>query len=175
VSRPVNVAAARVVDWPLRLVRSIAAALVCTLTAALGHLAAGGVIPTEAALIVFAGAAVVAWLLSARRITGGQLTGLLLLCQVCVHFGGSMSAMHMSWLMVATHVVATIVSAALLTRGESFVWHVAERLGLRPVPTLMDVRPVPAVRPLAPAHRSHSLINVLLAHSRIERGPPIAS
>ena len=174
-SRPVNVAAARVVDWPLRLVRSVAAALVCTLTAALGHLAGGGVIPTEAALIVFAGAALVAWLLSARRVTGGQLVGLLVLCQVCVHFGGSMSAMHMSALMVATHVVATIVSAALLTRGESFVWHVAERLGLRAVAALVRAHAIPTARPMALVHQSHSLTNALLAHSRIERGPPIAS
>jgi hypothetical protein len=175
VSRSVDSAAAHAVEWPLRLVRSVSAALVCTVTAALGHLAGGGAIPTETALIAFVGAALIAWILSARRVTGGQLVGLLVLCQVGVHFGSSASSMNMSTVMLATHVVATIVSALLLTRGEALVWHLAERLGLRAVPALLDVRLVPAARPLGPVHRSRSLTNVLLAHSRVERGPPIAS
>ncbi|MCW2750372.1 MAG: hypothetical protein JWR83_1482 [Aeromicrobium sp.] len=126
-------------------------------------------------MVAFVGAALVAWLLSARRVTSGQLLGLLVLCQVCVHFASSTSSMDMSALMMATHVVATIVSAALLTRGEALVWHLAERLGLRAVPALLRILTVPAARPLAPAQRSHLLTNVFLAHSRIERGPPIAS
>lgn len=174
-SRPLNTAAARTAEWPLRLVRSVTAAFVCTVTAALGHLAGGGVIPTEVASIAFAGAALVAWLLSVRRVTGGQLVGLLVLCQVCVHLGSSTSSMNMSSLMLATHVVATIVSAALLTRGEALAWHLAERLGLRAVPALVRVHAVPAARPVAPVHSSRSLTNVFLAHSRIERGPPVAS
>jgi hypothetical protein len=127
------------------------------------------------ALMAFLGAALIAWLLSAQRVTGGQLIGLLVLCQVCVHFGSSTSSMNMSTLMVATHVVATIVSAALLTRGEALVWHLAERLGLRAVPALLHVVAVRAARPLSLVHRTRSLTNVLLAHSRVERGPPIAS
>jgi hypothetical protein len=157
----------------MRLVRSVSAALVCTFTAALGHLAGGGVIPTEAASVVFLAAALVAWLLSARRVTVGQLVGLLVLCQVCVHFGSS--SMNMSALMVATHVVATIVSTVLLTRGEALVWRLAERFGLRAVPALTAAGPARPARPMAPVHRSRSLTNLLLAHSRVERGPPIAS
>ena len=157
----------------MRLVRSVAAALVCTVTSALGHLAGGGVIPTEVALVAFVGSALVAWSLSARRVTSSQLTGLLVLCQVCVHFGST--SMNMSTLMVATHLMATIASTALLTRGEAFVWQVAERLGLRAVPALTTARAVPVARPAAPIHQPRSLVNVLLAHSRAERGPPVAS
>jgi len=86
-----------------------------------------------------------------------------------------MASMDMSALMVATHIIATVVSAGILTRGEAFAWHLAERLGLRANPALVRARPVPAVRPVALVHRSRSLTNVFLAHSRVERGPPIAS
>jgi hypothetical protein len=142
-------------------------------TAALGHLAGGGVIPTHVALVAFVGSALVIWLLSTRQITTGQLIGLLVLCQVGVHF--SSTSMNMSTLMVATHLAATIASAALLSRGEAFVWQLAERLGLRAVPALITARLVPAARPAPPVHQPRSLVNVLLAHSRAERGPPIAS
>lgn len=172
-SRSVDSAAVRAGEWPLRIVRSLAAALVCTVTAALGHLAGGGAIPTELALIAFLGSGLVAWSLSARRLTPSQLIGLLVLCQVCVHFGSS--SMNMSALMVAAHLAATIVSAALLTRGEEFVWQLAERLGLRAVPALLRVSAVPAVRPMALVHQYLSLTDVFLAYSRLERGPPIAS
>jgi hypothetical protein len=173
VSRPVDCAAARAIAWPVRLARSVAAALVCTVTAALGHLAGGGVIPTNTALIAFLGSALVAWSLAARRVTMSQLVGLLLLCQVCVHFGST--TMHMSALMVTTHIIATIASVAVLTRGEAFVWQVAERLGLRAAPGLLRVGAVPAVRPISLVHRHLPLTDVFLAYSRLERGPPIAS
>lgn len=159
----------------MRLVRSVSAALVCTITAALGHVVGGGVIPTETALIVFLGAALITWLLSVHRVTGGQLVGLLVLCQVFVHFGSSMSSMNMSALMVAMHVVATVISATLLTRGEALAWQLAERLGVRALPALVRIHAIPAARPAAPAHRRRRLINVILAYSRVERGPPIAS
>lgn len=172
-SRPVDSAATRVIVWPVRLARSVAAALVCTATAALGHLAGGGVIPTRTALVAFLGSALVTWSLAARRVTASQLIGLLVLCQVCVHFGST--SMNMSALMLTTHFVATIASAALLDRGEAFVWHLAERLGLRAVPGLLRVGAVPAVRPIALLHRHLALSDMFLAYSRLERGPPIAS
>jgi hypothetical protein len=173
VSRPVDPAATRAIVWPVRLARSVAAALVCTLTAALGHLAGGGVIPTEMALMAFLGSALVAWSLSARRVTASQLIGLLVLCQVCVHL--SSTSMNMSALMVTTHIIATIASAALLTYGEAFVWRLAEHLGLRAVPELLRVGAVPAVRPIALVHRQLPQTDVFLAYTRLERGPPIAS
>ncbi|MCW2831820.1 MAG: hypothetical protein JWP31_2512, partial [Aeromicrobium sp.] len=67
-----------------RLVRSVAAALVCVASAAAGHGSAGGDLHPIAALAVFVGAASIAGLLSSRRVTIGQMAGLLLLCQVSV-------------------------------------------------------------------------------------------
>ncbi|KRC63826.1 hypothetical protein ASE12_03025 [Aeromicrobium sp. Root236] len=157
---------------PVRLVRSTAAALACVAAAAAGHLTAGGTIGTAAVLTTFAGATAIAWLLSARRITPGQLLGLLVLCQVWVHLGCSTGEMHMSASMVAAHALATGVSALVLARGEAFVWQLAERLGLRVTPNGLRVAAIPSWRPLAPVVATRSLHDVRLAHSRAERGPP---
>ena len=147
----------------------------CTVTAALGHLAGGGVIPSTTALMAFVGAALIAWLLSARRVTGGQLFGLLVLCQVCVHFSSSMASMDMSALMVATHIIATVVSAGILTRGEAFAWHLAERLGLRALPLLSNAHLVPLVRLAEFVLPVRALRNAFLEYVRVERGPPVLS
>jgi hypothetical protein len=160
---------------PVRLVRSTAAALACVATAATGHFAAGGTIGSTAVLTTFAGAAAIAWLLSARRVTPGQVVGLLILCQVCVHLGCSTGEMTMSASMIAGHVAATAVSALMLARGEAFVWHLAERLGLRVVSHGVEVAPIPSWRPPPPVIATRSLRDVRLAHSRVERGPPSGS
>lgn len=157
---------------PIRLVRSTAAALACVATAATGHAGAGGTIGSTAMLTVFVGAAAIAWLLSARRVTPGQLVGLLMLCQVCVHLGGSTDEMSMSVAMIAGHVAATAVSALALARGEAFVWQLAERLGLRISAPDLAVAPITSWRPLPPVLATRSLHDVRLAHSRAERGPP---
>lgn len=157
----------------MRIVRSLAAALVCVTAAAVGHHSAGGALPVEAVLVVFAGSAAVAWLLSARRVTPAQLLGLLALCQICVHLGASSDEMVMGTGMLVAHVAATVVSAAALSRGESFVWRVAEHLGLRLAPLLRVVVVVPSMRPQHTVTTPRSLRDVLLAHSRWLRGPPV--
>jgi hypothetical protein len=169
--------ALRPLGRPVRLARSVAAALVCVLAAAVGHVAAGGALPALAAAAVFAGAAPVAWLLSSRRVTPGQLTGLLVLCQVCVHLGapsGHSGDMSMGPGMVLGHALATLVSAAVLARGERFVWRLAERLGLRAAPLLRTVAAIPSVRPPLAVVAPRSLRDVRLAHSRSLRGPPVS-
>ena len=160
---------------PVRLVRSTAAALACVAAAAVGHLTAGGTIGATAVLTTFAGATGIAWLLSARRVTPGQLLGLLVLCQVWVHLGCSAGDMRMSASMVAAHVLATAVSAVVLARGEAFVWQLAERLGLRVTPIGLRVAAIPSWRPAAAVVPPRSLHDVRLAHSRAERGPPSGS
>jgi hypothetical protein len=160
---------------PVRLVRSTAAALACVATAAIGHAGAGGTIGSAAVLTTFAGAASIAWLLSARRVTPGQLLGLLILCQVCVHLGCSTGEMSMSVSMVVAHAAATAVSTLTLARGEAFVWQLAERLALRVDPHGLELTPVPSWRPLPPVIATRSLRDVRLAHSRAERGPPSGS
>ncbi len=156
----------------VRLVRSLAIALLCTATAAFAHLSAGGIVPGSAVATVFVGATAVSWLLSSRRVTAGQMVGLLVLCQICVHLGCSMGSMNMSTLMVLTHLAATTVSAVVLARGEAFVWRVAERLGLRLRPHLLRFVPVPSRVELVPVTVARSRHDVRLAHSRVLRGPP---
>lgn len=167
--------ALRPAGGPVRAVRAIAVALVCTLAAALGHVSAGGEIPAAALITVAGGAASVAWLLASRRVTPGQLVGLLLLCQIGMHLGFSSGEMTMSVAMIAGHVAATAVSAFALACGEAFVWQLAERLGLRVVPHTLRTVPVPYWRPLSPVVETRSLHDVRLAHSRVERGPPSGS
>ncbi|MEJ7635608.1 hypothetical protein [Aeromicrobium sp.] len=156
----------------VRLARSVAVALVCTLTASVGHASAGGEIPTASLLLVLGGAAAIAWLLSARRVTPGQMVGLLILCQTCVHLGSATSNMTMSISMVAGHAAATAISALALAHGEAFVWRLAERLGLRVVLHTFGAVPAPYGRPLSPVVEPRSLHDIRLAHSRAERGPP---
>ena len=150
-------------------------ALLCTVTAGVGHASVGGTIPSTVVPVVFAGATLVAWLLSARRVTPGQLVGLLILCQVCVHLGCSSGEMAMPLSMLAAHLVATATSAAALAHGEAFVWQLAERLGLRVAPHDLRALTGPSWRPAAPIVSTRVLHDLGLAHSRVERGPPSGS
>ncbi|AWB92457.1 hypothetical protein [Aeromicrobium chenweiae] len=166
--------ALRPLGGPVRLARSLAAALTCVVAAATGHLTAGGTMPAASVAAVFVAAATVAWLLSARRVTPGQLVGLLTLCQVGVHLSGSTGDMVMSAPMVAGHVAAVAVSALLLARGETLVWRLAERLALRGHASIVVVGPPHAAVP-RPLVAPRALHDVRLAHSRSVRGPPTGS
>jgi hypothetical protein len=146
--------------------------LACVATAAVGHASAGGTIGSTAVIAAFGGAAAIAWLLSARRVTPGQLTGLLILCQVCVHLGCSTGEMRMSSSMLIAHAAATAISALLLARGEAFVWQLAERLGLRATAMDLELAPIPSLRPVPLVPTTRSLRDIRLTHSRVERGPP---
>lgn len=158
-----------------RLVRSIAAGLACTGTAGVGHLSAGGALSPQVAVLCLVAASAVAWLMSSRRITTGQMVGLLILCQVGVHLSGSMDSMTMSAAMLVNHAAATALSAFILARGEAFVWRVAERLGLRRRPLLVAFAPTPTRAAVVPVVSTRSLRDVRLAWSRALRGPPYVS
>lgn len=160
--------------WP-RLIRSVAAALACVTASAVGHHAAGGVLPAAAVAAAFAGSAAVAWMLSSRRVSPSQLVGLLVLCQVGVHLGASVDQMTMGTAMIAAHVAATAVSAIALSRGEAFVWHLADRLGLRLwlTPSLLGVAAVPRSAVVRSITTPRTLRDVRLAHSLWLRGPPV--
>ena len=149
--------------------------MACVAAASVGHLSAGGTIGTTAVVTTFAGATAITWLLSARRITPGQLLGLLVLCQVWVHLGCATGEMRMSTSMVAAHALASVVSAVALAHGEAFVWQLAERLGLRVAPQGLVVAAIPSWRPPAPVVATRSRRDVRLTHSRAERGPPSGS
>lgn len=166
-------AAVRPVSGPVRALRSLAAALVCVTAAAVGHHEAGGELPLVAVLSVLAGAGAVAWLLAARRVTVGQMLGLLVLCQVAVHLGASGQDMTMSVSMLGAHVVATAVSVLTLARGEGLVFLLAERLGLRLLPVRWTIGALPLTPRLLPVVVERTLHDVRLAHSRSLRGPPL--
>jgi hypothetical protein len=159
----------------VRIVRSTAAALACVATAAAGHASAGGTIGSAAVLTTFAGAAAISWLLTARRVTPGQLVGLLIRSQVWVHIGCSTGEMSMTASMIVAHAAATVASAWTLARGEAFVWQLADRLGLRAGAHGFEVALVPSWRPAPPVLATRSRHDVRLAHSRAERGPPSGS
>jgi hypothetical protein len=163
----------RPLDRSVRLVRSIAAALVCVVAASAGHLSGGGAMPAVAAAAVFAGAVPVAWFLSSRRITPGQMIGLLVLCQVGVHLGAPHADMSMGPAMLVGHVVATLASAAVLARGEHFVWELARLLRLRLAPLLHLLVPVPSMRPLLAVVAPRPMHDARLTYSRSLRGPPV--
>lgn len=158
---------------PMRLARSLAVALVCVTTAALGHHSADGALPAPAVLAVFGGSASVAWMLTARRVTTGQLIGLLVLCQAGVHLAASSAEMSMGPGMIAGHVMATAVSALVLARGERFAWQLAERLALRLAPLLHITAPFVGRRAAVPASSYRTLHDVFLTYSRPLRGPPV--
>ena len=156
----------------MRLIRSLAIGVFCTATATFAHLSAGGEIAAPAAVVVFASASAVAWALSSRRVTPGQLVGLLVLCQLFVHLGCSMGTMNMSTAMLATHAGATAISALVLARGEAFIWQLAQRLGIQLLPQPICVALVPSCSVAMPAAAPRALRDVRLSYSRSLRGPP---
>ncbi|MRJ77376.1 hypothetical protein GEV29_12585 [Aeromicrobium sp. SMF47] len=166
--------ALRPLGGPVRLARSLAAALTCVGAAATGHVGSGGPMPAASVVVVFAGAATIAWLLTARRVTPGQMVGLLTLCQVGVHLSGSSGDMVMSPQMIGGHAAAVAVSALLLARGEALAWRLAERLGLRAHTTVV-VTGLPHAPVALPSFAPRQLHDVRLAHSRVVRGPPTGS
>jgi hypothetical protein len=117
------------------------------------HLASGGEAtpPLVAAAFVVCGA--VAWSLAARRLTGPQLLGLLILCQTAVHVAamssGTGEAAPMGAVMLAAHVLTTLVSWAALVRGEAFAWSLAQHLALRPMSLVLRAWQPPGHRSLA--------------------------
>jgi hypothetical protein len=165
--------AVRPVDRPVRLARSTAAALVCVITAAAAHHDAGGPLPAWAVASAFAASGAVAWLLSSRRIRPAQLLGLLILCQVGLHFVTASDQMVMGHNMIAAHAGATIVSLVALSYGEALAWEVLERLGLRLLPLLRRTVVVPSLRPPHAVVAPRSLRDLRLTHSRWLRGPPV--
>ncbi|MCL3819163.1 hypothetical protein [Aeromicrobium wangtongii] len=172
-SFPDRLEAARPDGRPLRVARSLAAALVCVTAAALGHRFAGGPMPAGAVAAVLAGSGGVAWLLSARRVTPGQLLGLLVLCQVGVHLAGGSGEMTMGPGMIAGHLAATGVSVAVLAYGERFVWEMGRRLVRRVLPTRGRVVRAPHLRPVRAVVAPTSPHELWLACVRSRRGPPV--
>jgi hypothetical protein len=154
-----------------------------------GHLVGGGSLPTPttaATLLALAVAGSVA--LSGRRWTVSALLSVLLGVQVVCHVAlaghaGSHLANHQqvahgaSASMVVAHVLAALVTAVVLSRGESWCWRLVALLS-RPVQVvrLFCARTHPgfAARSLPPAVGSPAVLrSLLLAYAQPRRGPPV--
>jgi hypothetical protein len=156
----------------LRLVRAAAAAVVCLVTATGVHVTLGGHADPAALLVVLALVAGVAYALAGRRLTGAQMTGLLLLAQAVVHVAsGPMESAGAG--MALGHVAATAVSALVLTRGEAACWRLVELLGLGVVRLLAAARPLPAVARLAAIDARPVPVLPARRTPRLLRGPPL--
>lgn len=122
---------------------------VVTGTAALAHVLAGGRVDPVALLLVALGATAVGLVLVPRRITPGQLLGLMLLGQAAVHLGAGSEAGHAVGPMLLAHVSASVVSLWAATRAERWLLELADRLPRVARPAVV---PVPAVVGLPVAH-----------------------
>ncbi|MGJ9412246.1 hypothetical protein ACHAAC_06015 [Aeromicrobium sp. CF4.19] len=155
--------------------RALAASLVAALCASGGHLLAGGELAATVPLVVALLSWPVAFVAAGRRLTTGQLLGLLVLGQGVAHAlaGHAPSA---GWTMLFAHVGATAVSMVVLRRGEDAWWRVAEAL------QVLLARLLP-VREVALPHASmvHAVpegwipLRALRAPGTRERAPPVGS
>jgi hypothetical protein len=132
-----------------RLVRPALVALVVAGCAATAHTAAGGEASLVATAAVAAAAGLVATLLRGRRLTSGQVLGLLALGQVGLHLAEPASTHDLA--MVSSHAAATLASLLVLRHAEDFWWALADRvvgtLHLRALPVPVPSAPGVLVRP----------------------------
>ncbi|WP_086823369.1 hypothetical protein [Allokutzneria sp. NRRL B-24872] len=166
--------------------RALRGCLLATTSAALatvGHVAAGGSAPDTAltVLLTVLIATVAVSFADKRRgplailttLGTAQLTTHLLLNALTLHEHGAVTD---SWTMLAAHVVATLVTAALLVGAESAIFGMAAALGAvlpRRSPQPPVFAPLLAVIPA----RSGLItaLDVLLRRTHARRGPPLTS
>lgn len=123
-----------------RAARSALVSGVVQACATLAHVGAGGAVGAEA---VAGLAAVSTLVLTGRRLTTGQLLGLLLLGQVGLHVLGTPAGSHDA-AMALSHAAATLASLLVLRHGEDLWWSATER-----VVAVLRVRAVAPARPSA--------------------------
>ncbi|WP_219465268.1 MFS transporter [Nonomuraea rhizosphaerae] len=146
-------------ELPLRLARTAAFAAVCVGLAALAHALGGGSVPAPATAGLGLGAALLpALVLGGRERSPAAIGGWLVCAQLGLHelfglYGDDGTAyidahLHGRGLgpavgMLLAHLTATLVTGWWLARGETAIWALLRRLGLR---LALLPRPV-AVRP----------------------------
>lgn len=191
-----------------RWARGATVGLTATVLALAGHASGGGGVPPVLPVLLLTGLAVLGSVgLSGRRWSAGPLIGVLLTVQVAFHvaFGDHVHAafgeptgspstlsphlrhgvMHaglaahsLGWRMVSAHILAALVTALLLRRGEAWCWRLAALAVAAPLRALQlshgplaapSTPPTSRVGRAAPFLRSQLLV---LAAPR--RGPPAA-
>ena len=172
-----------------RHVRAAPVSLVAVALAVCGHTIGGGHAPSLTHfLTVWSLAAIVSWIASRRVFTIMTLTGVLVGIQAVTHLvsvfdaaphgaHGSHAHAHMSPAMLGGHVLATIISVAVLGFGEHTAWALAEALVLAPVRILTAARfPLPSPRDVNTRIEVARVRPTILLLRCIDpvRGPPIA-
>lgn len=154
----------------VRAFRSVLVGLAVALCGATAHVGAGGQVGVAALVAVGVVASVMTAVLAGRRLTTGQLLGLLALGQVGLHVLGSGSGPHDA-AMVMTHAVATGLSLVALRHAEDLWWRLADAVGdvLR-VPHVVAVPVVEhVVRVRTAAYRGRRVVRTVR-----DRAPPLA-
>jgi hypothetical protein len=171
----------------LRVLRGTAVGATATGLALAGHLAGGGSLPPVFTSFAVFGLAVAGSIaLSGRPWTLAELLTLLLGVQVFFHVAFGNHAMSpgayghaahsLSALMVTAHLVAALVAALLLRRGETWCWRLTAFLR-RPVQVVqafasVSVPDVVLTSLGAGDGQVRSLRSLLLADAQPRRGPP---
>lgn len=169
--------------WPVRLLRTCTASFVGLALALTGHRIGGGELASPAVnLAVLSIVAAAAWLLSNRRLTVGQIIGLLLIAQIMVHLGCLVGTTSTPFgpAMIVGHLIATLVTAVVLSRGEHVVWALAERFGLNVIPLVSAlasalVLPVRRLVGGLPSHDERRPPQFVFAGGNGLRGPPVGT
>ena len=162
---------------PARVGRATVLGMWVVLGACAGHLASSGQIPPWIALAPVVGVTVaVAWCLAARRLRYGTVLALIALPQVVVHVLAGYVHGHPevpSPAMLTAHLLATVVTAAVVARVERAWWLVWGWLTRGPRSIGWSaVTPVPAVAVGWIGRRvAHG---PMLAHHLVRRGPPLS-
>ncbi|MEU6998224.1 MFS transporter [Nonomuraea sp. NPDC046570] len=173
---------------PLRLARSAAFTAVCVTLAALGHALAAGAGPAPWAITLGGvGVLVVATALTGTERSPTTVNLALLGTQAGLHelFGTDGTAVvlglghaHGQGLseglgMLLAHLTATLITGWWLARGETALWSLLRRLGLRPA--LWSPPPVPVVRQakVAVVRSVPGRSSLRIEHVVSRRGPPL--
>jgi hypothetical protein len=186
---PVRARAGAPTSGLLRVARGAVVGSTAVGLAVAGHLVGGGSLPATTTAVTVLGLTVAGSVaLSSRRWTLSALTTVLLGVQVVCHvaLAGHASAANLaahshathgaSASMLVAHVLAALVTAVLLRRGESWCWRLVALLG-RPAQAarLFRTRPVLATRArlvLGTDRGPALLLSLLLVDAQPRRGPP---
>jgi len=158
---------------PWRAARTLAAATGSTLTALVVHDLNGGSVPPVTAALVLLGSIAVATTLTHQRVSLSQLFGLLMLCQAVVHLTCAGQDMTVGGgQMLAAHLIAMTSTAMVLTKGEAWVWQLADTLAIKPWRRVSAVA-IPVVHTAPHRPNRVRLQSRLRDRAAPVRGPPV--
>lgn len=156
----------------IRAARAASASVVVTTAAAGAHLTSGGRADETVVLVLAAVLAPLCWVLTARRLSAGQLTGLLVVAQAVLHAACSGSEPVPGVAMAGGHAVATLLSLVVLLRGERALLALADRVMARSSVPRVEI---PVARTVVAILQSVDRVVRGLVLVMGERAPPVAA